>query len=188
MNGSLSLRFDSVLGEDARAEVATRLTLQGARLTSWSPQPAVGRTYAQVEFEGGCPAESLRSAIGAARVDEPPLIVLDVQPREPGGRTLARLLEALTGPAAPAGVVGALATERGLVVELDPAKSSLALVVDLIDVELHRGNQERTITPLLPLSDQTLASLAAWVLAAPEIDATRLIETYTEPLIRTSAS
>jgi len=40
------------------------------------------------------------------------------------------------------------------------------------------------LIPLFPLADATLTALAAGTLRAPEIDVSRLIETYTEPLLR----
>jgi hypothetical protein len=72
--------------------------------------------------------------------------------------------------------------EGGFVLEVDPRTTPLRLIVDLVDVELER-RPGRTITPLVALDDDALAGLAAAVLATPEIDRSRVLETYVEPLL-----
>ena len=76
--------------------------------------------------------------------------------------------------------------DAAILVELQQGPA-LRLVLDLIDVELARA-PGRTVTPLLPLSDETLAVLAAATLGVPELDATRLIETFSEPLLAHGAA
>jgi hypothetical protein len=181
LNGSLSVRFDSVLGEDERAEVVTRLNSHGARLASWKPHQGAVRTYARAEYRGASPAQALSASFPGARVDDPPLVVIEVVPDDP--ESLGALLLALAGPAAPAGIVAALAAGPAIVVELDDTQTSLALVVDLVDVELALGAPGRRIHPLIGLSDRTLARFAGALLATPQLDETRLVETYAEPLL-----
>ena len=82
----------------------------------------------------------------------------------------------------PAGIVEATRTAGGVLVELDVARTSLCLLVDVIDVELERAPGRRII-PVLPLDDVVLTAFARDVLGDPSIDVSRLIETYTEPLL-----
>jgi hypothetical protein len=98
-------------------------------------------------------------------------------------RRLAALAHALGGPGRPAGVAEATLTEDSLVVELNTATTPLSLVLDLVDVELETAPGRR-IVPLIPLTDATLAALARDLVGDPALDLSRLIETYTEPLLQ----
>lgn len=181
MVGSLSIRFNSVLGDDQRAEFAAWLTSHEMRLASWKPLAAPGRTYALVDYAADEPALEALRAFGASTVDAPPLCVLDVAPASPGG--CARIVRALGGPGRPAGVREAVAFGASVLVELDDRRTPLALVVDLIDAELSNGAAGRTILPLFGLRDDELAAFASVQLATPDIDRSRIIETYTAPLL-----
>jgi hypothetical protein len=181
VGGSVSIRFDSVLGDVQRAEFTAGLSSHAARLASWKPHAPSGRTYALVEYAADSPAQSIQAGHQRARVDDPALVVIDIAPADP--RACVRLARALGGPGRPVGVVDACACERSVVVELDDRRTALALVVDLIDCELADVSPGRAIAPLLPLSDETLAAFAAAVLSTPEIDRSRIVETYTEPLL-----
>ena len=76
-------------------------------------------------------------------------------------------------------MVDSVASAGALSLELAPG-GSLRLVLDLIDVETSGA---RRIRPLLPLGDAALAALAAATLGIPDLDASRLIETFAEPLL-----
>jgi hypothetical protein len=107
-------------------------------------------------------------------------VVLEIAARD--ARRHAGLATALGGPAGLAGVVEARAFPGGVLVELDPRVTPLAVLVDLVDVELG-ADRGRTIVPLLGLDDETLARFAGAILGA-DIDRSRIVETYVEPLLR----
>ena len=114
----------------------------------------------------------------------PPLAVLRVAPDAP--RRLAALSEALGGPGRPAGVCELRAEASALVVEIDARRTPLALVLALIDAELENA-PGRTIEPLVILDDGALAAFAGDLLGEPSLDASRLIETFLEPLLASGA-
>jgi hypothetical protein len=177
----VSVRFDAVLGETERAELLTALSSDGAVLASWNPHSGAGATYARLAYAHGSPAETLRARFPTARVDDPPLVVLEVEAFEPAVRE--RVHEALGGPARPAGILRATPAGSGIVVELDASRTPLSLVVDLIDAEAG-GPGRRRIRPLLGLTDAQVAAFVGSVLMTPDLDASRFIETYAEPLLR----
>jgi hypothetical protein len=113
--------------------------------------------------------------------DGPAPIVLEIVPQH--AERLPALLEALGGPGRPAGIVAVEQRGAALRVELDERLTPLRFLVDLVDLELAHAPGRR-ITPLLPLADESLAAFAAATLAAPEISASRLVESFVEPLLR----
>lgn len=154
-----SVRFDGVLGPNERDEATRSYISDGATVTSWK---ATGtRTY--VTFEVG-PALAI-----------PALAVLRVTPN--ARRRLPALHSALGGAGAPAAVYAAYLDGDAVVVEFDPRRTSLSLVVATIDAEL-RAAPGRTIEPLVPIDDDTLCAFAGDVLGEPLLDVSRLIETY----------
>ncbi|MBV9104079.1 MAG: hypothetical protein JO060_10850 [Candidatus Eremiobacteraeota bacterium] len=154
----------------------------GARLSGWGTHAEAGVTYALVEDVTDDGVRAFRRRFSAVRIDEPPLIVLDVEVCDPNA--IPRLRQALAGRAAPVGVVSALRTISGVLIELDDARTPLAFLMDLIDAEVGPGPAARRICPLLELPDRALVRLAAATLHVPELDETRLIETYSEPLLK----
>jgi hypothetical protein len=180
--GSFSVRFDRLLDDGEQARFAAGLSSHGARLASLNPHAASGRTYALVTYgEGAPPLDGIVGRDRATRVDDPPLCVLDITPAAPAA--CAGVAAALGGPGGPSGVREALVFGASVLVELDDRRTPLALVVDLIDLELTHHAPGRSIRPLLGMRDDALAAFAAEVLAAPEIDRSRLVETYTDPLL-----
>ena len=95
---------------------------------------------------------------------------------------LEPLLACFSGPARPAGVVDARREDDAVVVEIDVARTPLALVLATIDAELEYA-PGRTIETLQPLDDTTLTALGGALLGEPRIDVSRLIETHLEPLL-----
>jgi hypothetical protein len=170
-----SITFDGVLAASDRDAVVRSLVSGGASPTSWSD--AAGRTYALVALARD--AEPLAAPAGA-RIDEPPLAVLRVTPRAPRG--VAELERVCGGPGTPGGVLAARSEADSLVVEVRPRVTRLATIVALIDAAL-AFDPGRTIEPLLPLDDESLAACASDLLAEPRLDATRLIETHLEALL-----
>ncbi len=173
-----SVRYDGVLDPSERDETVRALRSTGADVTSWNV--AAGRTYAGVRFPAGAAERTTAHLRSAARVDEPPLAVLRVEPAD--ARTLPALQHALGGPGRPAGVVDVRRDgERALVVELDWRTTAPALLLAAIDVELATAPGRR-ILPLIAFDDAVLAAFAGAALGEPDLDASRLIETYLEPL------
>lgn len=164
-----SVRFDGVLGASERDEITRAYRSAGATVTSWAASAT--RSYVTLAFAPGAD-------------DVPPaLAVLRVTPRAP---CMVRALEcALGGAGRPAGSADVYRDGDAVVIELDPERSSVALVVATIDVELGPA-PGRTIEALVPLDDATLTAYAGFLLGEPALDASRLIETYLEPLIAAS--
>ena len=171
-----SVRFEGVLGIDERNAAARTLASAGADVTSWTA--AAGRTYGGIAYAGE--SGPLQVLLPAARIDAPPLLALRVVPHEP--RVLGALANCLSGRGRPTGVIDARRDGDALVVEIDGARTALALVVAAIDAELEQA-PGRSIEPLLPFDDATLSAFAGALLGEPQIDASRLIETHLEPLL-----
>ena len=171
MNGSLSVRVDAVLGNNERG-------LFGV----WTPHPASGRTYGYVEWTGASPRAQIERHFPGARVNEPALCVLEIEPSD--SAACEALREALAGRAGLGGVIDVqICNGRLLLVELDESSTPLSLVVDLVDATLGAVAPGRVIRPLFGLRDETLAAFAAATLGAPDIDRSRIVETYVEPLL-----
>lgn len=176
--GSVSLRFDVVYNEADRSRFAIGLEPLRASIAAWRPHPQSGRTYVRLAYAGDPPPFA---PLGRApvRVDDPPLAILEIAASD--ARRHAELATALGGPAGLAGVVDAQAFADGVLVELDARVTPLAVLVDLVDVEL-AGDPGRTIVLLLGLDDEPLARFAGAILGA-DIDRSRIVETYAEPLL-----
>jgi hypothetical protein len=180
-----SIRFDRVLEDRERDELTRVLRSSGVEAGPWSSPSGSGRTYAALRFAQTAAPDLLEPAARAAleaaggSLREPALALLEVAPQQ--AERLDALAAALAGPGGPAGIVECLRLRGSLLVELDEAVTPLSMLVDLIDIELAHAPGRR-IVPLLGLSDERLAAFAAAVLGEPELDATRLIETYTEAL------
>ncbi len=174
-----SVRFDRVLAKNEGDELTRVLRSAGITAGPWRSPAHSGRTYGTLRFEAlrdRAPLERL-----GGRVDEPALTVLEIAPDHP--ERLGALAAALGGTGAPAGVVDCLPLPAALLIELDEGRTPLATLLDVVDIELER-EPGRRITPVLGLGDERLAALAAALLSDPELDASRLIETYTEPMRR----
>jgi hypothetical protein len=179
---SASARFERVLAPSERAAAVAALDSAGAKVTSWG-SARTGKDFAQLALSANADLEAVRGAVNA-RIDEPALTILEIVPREP--HRLDALLRALAGPGRPAGVVEATLGGEAICVELDERTTPLRLLADIVDVELASA-PGRSIAPILPLGDASLTAFAAATLAAPEIDSSRLVETYVAPLLRGGA-
>ncbi|HTV73300.1 MAG TPA: hypothetical protein VME66_06335 [Candidatus Acidoferrales bacterium] len=184
MNRSASVRIDGVLAEEEREAASQRVSSFGAHLASLRPHPGVARTYGLLHFDDGCDLTALARILGA-RLDEPPLAILEIVPDHE--RRLPAIAHALWGPGRPAGVADATLTSTSLVVEVNIAKTPLTLILDLVDVELQTA-PGRQIVPLIPLTDAALTALARDLVRDPALDLSRLIEMYTEPLLQSRPS
>ncbi len=175
-----SLRFDNALGED-RSESTRALASGDTSIACW--RTIASRTYAIARIAGAFDARALAAA--GARVDEPPVNALYIKPF-----AIARLSElgrALGGPGRPAAVLDAFATEDGVVVELEPGGKPVALVLAVTDAVL-AATPGRTVEPLLPLSDETLAQFVSLRLRDTELDVSRVLDTYVETLLEAGDS
>jgi hypothetical protein len=185
VNRSASVRIDGVLAEEERAAASQRMTSFGAHLSSVCPHASTGRTYGLLTFADGTEVAALAGALGDARLHEPPLAIVEIVPDQK--RRLAALSHALGGPGRPAGVVDAQVTADSLLLEVDASKTPLSLILDIIDCELETAPGRR-IVPLIPLNDEMLAALARDLINDPAFDSSRLIETYTEPMLQTRST
>ena len=173
-----SVIFDGVLATCERDDITRVLASLGASVTSWNA--SVRRAYASVELAPNADIAAIARDRNA-RVDEPALLVLRVTPRF-ADRSRG-LLEIFTGAGRPAGTRAAYDDPGGAVtIEIDSGETAPRVALALIDVETG-GPALRRIDPLVALSDATLASFAAMALREPTLDASRIIETYLEPLL-----
>ncbi|MGH7727672.1 MAG: hypothetical protein ACREM2_02605 [Vulcanimicrobiaceae bacterium] len=161
-----SLRFNAALADDERAAVARTLRPAGIAVARWAP--CCGGAVAAVTLAEETERARAAAAAAGALLDVPPLVFLAVRT----GRPLAALLG---GPARAAGVLAFAPDGERLELALDARRTPLERFVELVDVAL--AGAARTIEPLLPLDDATLASFAGALLAEPSLDASRLIET-----------
>lgn len=180
MHRLASVRFDRALVEQERAEAARALLARGCEITAWKSVAPFPLTFAQAILRAGADPRAAERETGA-RICEPPAVVLAIAPQRP--KTIPALAEALGGKGAPAGVTACAASGAALLLELDAGVTPLDFVVKLIDVEL-RYAPGRSIVALFDLPDDVLAAFAAATLECPDLDASRLIETYTEPMLR----
>jgi len=161
-----SVRFAFALAQDERDAALRSLASVDATVRSWAT--VCDRTYALATCAD---SGALAAAAPGADVDEPPAVPLRIS-----ASRLSAVEAALVGPGGPDGV-GLLGHEVGaLIVELQPERTPLALVVALVDAACGEGT--RRMEPLLPLSDEVLAAYAAAVLGDPALGADRLIEPH----------
>ncbi len=172
-----SVTFDGVLAACERDDAARSIGSFGATATSW--HDALGRTYASATCARSVDLEAARTVIGA-RFDIPALLVWRIVPRF--ADRIAPLADALAGAGGLACVRDVRTDARELVVECDATGMSPLLLLALVDIEVG-GRALRTIEPLVALDDTTLARIAGATLREPDLDASRLIETYLEPLL-----
>ena len=172
MNGSLSVRFDAVLDDN-----------EPGLFGVWSPRPASGQNLWVARVFRRFTARRDRAPTSRCPGQRAGVVpILEIEPSQPAA--CERLREALAGPGGLGGVIDARVCDgRLLLIELDETRTELSLVVDLVDATLGAVAPGRVIRPLLGLREETLAAFAAATLGAPEIDRTRLIETYVEPLL-----
>ena len=185
MNRSASVRIDGVLAEEEREAASQRMTSFGAHLSFSRAHAAARRTYGFLSLADGADLTALAQALGNAQLHEPPLAIVEIVPDHP--RRLPALTHALGGPGCPAGIVDARTTANSLVLEVDANKTPLSLVLDIVDCELETAPGRRII-PLIPFTGEMLAALARDLINDPALDASRLIETYTEPLLQIRSS
>jgi hypothetical protein len=174
---SVSVRIEGTFEERQQEAVSRAVTSLGGRAVSWHSCAELHRTYALFSLPDGYDASAFAAAAGAQRIDDPALVVLEIIPEEP--RRAEALARALGGAGRPAGIVDAVRTHRGIVIELDAERTPLRFVIDVVDTELEFAPGRR-IVPLLAFDDAVLTAAARDLLGDPAIDVSRLIETYSE--------
>jgi len=176
-----SVRFGDALDQHERESATRTLRSVGATATSW--KTAAGRTYAGLELDDMADPGVVRERVASARLDVPPLRVFRIRPLH--GHLPARLSDALGGAGRPSGVVDVMIDDDAFVVEFD-TRTPPSLIIALIDIELAAA-PGRTIEPLVPLDDATLAAFAGDVLGIADLDADRIIETHTAAWLERTA-
>jgi hypothetical protein len=165
-----TIRFDAAPDAAERVALERSVAEAGGRV-AWCDDATTGRTYGLIETPQS-------SNIVAGTTYARAVIALAVTPRPP--EAFPALLEALGGAGRPAGVLTAERVGAELVVEWDPSLSPAALVMAVLDTELRRFAGTRVARSLAPLPHAVVAAVAAGGLGAPEIDPTRILETYLE--------
>jgi hypothetical protein len=177
----LTIRSDEILDEAQRAAVDETVVRNGGT-ARWRTSPRAQTTYGLVELPPGA-SETAFGAAGAAgfaavTLSERAIIALAVFPAVP--EALPQLLEAFAGAGRPAGILRSRECPGGIVLEWDPERTKAAVVLGLVDVELHRFASARTAELLAPLPETALAGLAAGGLQAADVDSDRILETLLE--------
>ena len=141
----------------------------------WRTNARVGRTYGLIDLPDAQAAASIGAAVPRARVYDAPIIALALYPSV--AQALPPLAQALGGPGKPAGMLACDPIDGGLVLEWDPERSSAAVVLGVVDVELERFRSGKTAELLAPLAPAWVARIAAEGLRAPDIAPERILET-----------
>jgi hypothetical protein len=171
-----TLCFDGLLSAGERDTTVRTVRSAGGEVTSWNE--AAGRSYASVLL---APHASLASALPkAASLHVPALFVARVIPAD--ASRLDALEAALGGPERPPGILAVVRESSALVLEVDSERTTVPDVLALVDRET-AGAQARRIEPLLPVDDAILVRTCAALLGEPDLDTSRLIETYIEPML-----
>lgn len=102
-------------------------------------------------------------------------VAVKVYPSAP--EALATLERALSGRGRPDGVISvAREADGGLRVEWNPVRTSVRVVMGVIDAELRRHNATRRTELCGDLTLEQLSALAAQELQAPDIEPERVLE------------
>jgi hypothetical protein len=172
----VTLRADAILEDAARAAIDDAVRAEGGTV-DWRTSERAGRTYGVAAV----PAEAVprvEAAAAGLTLFRDAIIALAVYPSVP--EALPLVLDALTGPGRPAGVLDACACVGGIAVEWNPAVTGAAIVMGLIDVELARVRAARATELLSPLTVAVEAAIAAEGLATPEIVPERILDVALE--------
>lgn len=168
----LTLSMDGAPSEAQREALDVVLSASGGSAI-WRSNTGVARTYALLQL----PAPRDRSLFAVppnAVLYETPIIALAVFPAL--AEALPRVAEAVAGPGRPAALAAHFTVAGAIVVEWDPAKSPVALLTDLIDVELARFQCGRRTELLSPLPAALVTQIAAEGVRAPQIVTHRVLE------------
>jgi hypothetical protein len=168
----LTVSIDGGL-DDLRRAPLEEAALRAGGSVAWRTSATAGRSYALLELPDGFDATEIAAPPGGILYDRP-VIALAVSPAL--SEALPPLIEALSGPGSPAGVLACRPFAGGAVVEWDPALTHARVIIGLIDVELARFACGRRMQLLSPLPAEVLASIAADGLETPQIAPQRILE------------
>ncbi len=168
-----TLSFDGGMDDARRAALDAAVFREGG-VVAWRTSRPAGRSYALLELPDRYDQSAVVAAVPEASWYDGAIIALAVFPAVP--EALPRLLEALDGPGRPAGVLASRPCAGGVIVEWDPQRVGVRVVLGLVDAELQRFNSGRTAEVLSPLPLELVAAIAAQGLEAPEIEPARILE------------
>ncbi len=168
-----TLSFDGGINDARRAALDAAVLREGG-VVAWRSSRPAGRSYALLELPEGHDRSAVAAAAPEASGYDLAIIALAVFPA--ALEALPHLHEALGGPGRPAGVLACRPCEGGVIVEWDPHRVGVRVVVGLVDLELQRFNSSRTAEVLSPLTPELVAAIAAQGLEAPEIEPARILE------------
>ncbi|MFN2449216.1 MAG: hypothetical protein ABR508_05395 [Candidatus Baltobacteraceae bacterium] len=174
MTWSRTLRIDAE-AEEARQRIEVLAGYEGVRARS-GPAGEYGRTYVLVQAPGSVDPAELALRFQARWFDEA-ILALAIEPQPPDA--LPQLRTALAGAGGLAGILSARITGAALIVECAP-RTAPELLRSLIDAELRRFGGTHKTRMLAPLPDDVLAAIAGRGLQAPEIAASRILESLLE--------
>jgi hypothetical protein len=174
-----TVKVDGQLDESLRGAVDAAVRSFGGR-TLWRTSARAARSYGLLEFpDESDAAGAVKAVVRGARLFESPVIALAVFPAVP--EALPPLLDALAGAGRPAGVLTCEpCAGDGIAIEWDLERSSAAVVLGVVDIELQRFHSGRSAELLTPLSPAWLARIAADGLRAAEISPDRVLEVLVE--------
>ncbi len=174
-----TLRFDKALSETEKLTAAEQCRAAGANCVAFASSQRFDCTYASLEALQDDSADRIRAQFPSAAVWDVLIIALAIEPSV--SEALPSLESAFGGAGKPAGVVRCQCRAGSAVLEIVEARTSLALILALTDVELRRfGNAGRRIHPLSPFPIELQGELAARGLDLPRIDRSQILEVLIE--------
>jgi hypothetical protein len=168
----LTISVAGALDPARKAEIDEAVARRGGTI-AWRTHSAVNRSYASVASASPIGVSDVPPAAGDV-VYNGAIIALALFPTVP--EALPLLIEALQGSGRPEGVLACQAVPGGLVVEWNPQRSPVELVLGVVDLELRRFAGGRTAELLSPLPAEVVAAVAASGLQTPQITTQRILE------------
>lgn len=179
MRVARTLRIDRALSETEKATAAEQCREAGASCLAFLSNERFECTYATFETPRDGVADAICAQLASAAFWDLPVIALAIEPFV--SDALPFLEEALGGAGKPAGVLRCERRAGSVLVELAEKRTSLDVILALVDVELRRfGNAARRVHCLSPLPVQFQACIAARGLAVPGIDSSQILEVLIE--------
>lgn len=170
-----TVKAEGTLDDPGRRSVEAFARAQGG-CVRWRTSEDAARTYGLLELPAAATPEV--GTLDGVTVYDAPVIALAVFPTV--AEALPPLCDALGGSGRPAGIRACDAVPGGIIVEWDLDRTTAAVVLGAIDVELRRFNSGRTAEVLTPLPLPWTARIAADAVQAPEMSADRVLEELLE--------
>lgn len=168
----LTISVAGTLHPAHKAEIDEAVGRRGASI-AWRTHAIANRSYASISAPSSIAVADIPSAPGDT-IYEGAIIALALFPTVP--EALPTLVEALSGPGCPASLLGCHALAGGVVVEWDPQRTPVEVLLGIVDVELRRFSSGRTAELLSPLPPEVVAAVAARGLQTPQITTSRILE------------